>query len=439
MVVSFYLPWCSYSKKWSPEFEKVVSHLSPPFVAGRVDASLHAGLAGEYASNDLMPEVRVFFKGSTASSIRYTGDRTAESLLAFLTRAQRGIVEVGTREAYDEAVRVAKQDTGTVIVTAFLDAANAAERDAYIEAFNSLRGSQIFIAAPGDVAAALGKPAPSVIASKAGVGEAVYGGDLQNVASLVKFAREREFPLFGEMKPGALFEAYAARGLPIGWLFVDSKDTSDAKSVVDTLAPQFADKLSLVWIDAREYSPLMDQLGLGSDAALPAFAIEDGAKHYAFKGKISEASLKVWFNSFLQGKAARALRSEPVPSVAEKKGLWTTVGSTVEAFCTGKSVVLLVYTPWCSHCQAVMAPFKEAAVKFANDPHVKFAVIDASKNDLPDSYDALVEGYPSLMYFPLRDPTPELFTGERSLPSIVKFVAAKLGKQEQYASEADEL
>ena len=284
-VVTFYLPWCAHSKKWTPEFEKAVSQLNAPYSAARVDASAYADLASEFTTTDLMPEVRVFFKGVTSTSISYTGERTAESLLAFLLRAQKGMLEASTKAEYDQALHAASIDApNAVVVSGFFAEGNAAERDTYLDVFNTLRGTHVFIAATADVAKTLNKPVPSIVAAKKGLGETVYEGGLQDNAALERFARERQFPVFGEMEPGPVFEAYASRGRPIAWLFVDVNDKA-AKSIVSTLAPQF-DTLSFVWIDGTKYTPMMDQLGLPADVALPAFAIENGTQHYAFSQKV---------------------------------------------------------------------------------------------------------------------------------------------------------
>ena len=284
LVVNFHLPWCAHSKKFNPEFEKVEQLFAGKAVSfARIDADAEQDLANQYSSQELMPEVRVFLSGSTSNSVRYTGERNAEALQSFVTRLQLGLQQARTEAEYTKALDAAKQYKDVVIVTGLFSKEHAAERDTFLEVYYQLRSTHIFIAASDVVAKKLQKKTPLVLAFKQGLGETEYTGNYNDIGEMKRFAEESAFPLFGQMQPGATFEAYAARGLPIAWVFVKKTLGAAEKALVEELAPAYEGKLSFVWIDGEEFAPMMEQLGLGTDATLPAFAIEDGSTHYALK------------------------------------------------------------------------------------------------------------------------------------------------------------
>uniref|UniRef100_A0A915JM03 Thioredoxin domain-containing protein n=1 Tax=Romanomermis culicivorax TaxID=13658 RepID=A0A915JM03_ROMCU len=55
---------------------------------------------------------------------------------------------------------------------------------------------------------------------------------------------------------------------------------------------------------------------------------------------------------------------------------------------------------WCGTCRNFYNVFQNGAFYFKNWPFLKFATIDADKNDLPWQF--TVESYPTIVYFPAK-------------------------------------
>ncbi|CAL4950389.1 unnamed protein product [Urochloa decumbens] len=91
IVVDFYAPWCYWSKKLAPEYEKAAAILrnhDPPIVLAKIDASgqskKDSRLRQKYSVQGY-PTVKLFMNGGNTVQ-QYFGERDAESIVRYLKK-----------------------------------------------------------------------------------------------------------------------------------------------------------------------------------------------------------------------------------------------------------------------------------------------------------------------------------------------------------------
>eukprot|EP00659_Diplonema_papillatum_P018118 gene18118-27904_t len=384
LAVFYHVPWCSFCKQWSPEFNRAATELKalePSVKVGTVDASKQSDLA-EQMKVTSYPSVRLYLDGNWHSEVEFTGERSAEALVELVRRlaTKSAATEISHLQTLHKEIESVSKEPPSLAVVGCFRPQDSSERSAFDRVAQKNRAVYTFIVADVALCEAEQLALPAVYA--VGDSRVPYAGDFSD-ADINAFLKEASYPVLGEMKPGLVFEHYAKRGKPIAWLFVSPDDVA-SKDEAKSLAKEYKD-LSFVWIDGVKYSPMRASLGLSQTGPLPAFAIEDGQKHYAYTGKL--ANLGPWLKQYVADSLTPTIRSDPAPKDT-KKGIVTLVGSTFASAVTSakEDVFVFLHAPWCSHCQAFMPAFASLGEQLLDEP-VTLAMMDATSNDVPEQYD----------------------------------------------------
>lgn len=87
-----------------------------------------------------------------------------------------------------------------------------------------------------------------------------------------------------------------------------------------------------------------------------------------------------------------------------------------------KHVLVIFYTPWCSHCKKAKPEFSKAADKFQHDSKVEFAAVDCtSQPGLCTAND--IKGYPTIRYFSYYTKVVKNYSGSRTESDFVRFMS----------------
>jgi len=106
------------------------------------------------------------------------------------------------------------------------------------------------------------------------------------------------------------------------------------------------------------------------------------------QGTIDADHLIRCFHSFEDGSAPRIYSSLPAPTepIDAVDGVAVVVGSTLDIIAKDptKDVLLEIYAPWCSACQAFSSTYRRLAVAFRGVSSVVIAKMDGTENEHPD-------------------------------------------------------
>jgi protein disulfide-isomerase-like protein len=101
---------------------------------------------------------------------------------------------------------------------------------------------------------------------------------------------------------------------------------------------------------------------------------------------------------------------------------------------SGKNSLMEFYAPWCGHCKALAPKLDKIGEAMAGK--VFIGKMDLTANELPKKYAGLVQGYPTLLYFPHDDPkNPLTYAGPREEKDIVKYLEEQAKADEDDADD----
>ncbi|KNC55947.1 uncharacterized protein AMSG_12452 [Thecamonas trahens ATCC 50062] len=300
----------------------------------------------------------------------------------------------------------------------------------------------------------------------------VYHDDPTTSPGALRAFFERQLhPLVAVLTPANVAH-YEAMQLPVVYVFVPrlESDNDDDRARVarlrDLLLPianSYRHQLRFGLQDAATYVAHARHLGLATDGAWPALAIEDHPLHYAYhlRGErlpsSSPLKLKRFLASFLAGKLEPTLVSEPVPSSAAARGKATRlVGSTFEraVLTASKPTLVMLYAPWCGHSQRLLPVLDDLAALYhgaASPPRVadehihllrdaygsrevNVAIMDFTRNDVPGKRgNRIIRAFPTiLLYSPSHHDEPAVFGGDArdDLVSILRWLRRTLRRSD---------
>jgi protein disulfide-isomerase A1 len=420
--VEFYAPWCGHCKKLTPDWEKAATALKGEVPVAKVDATVEEAVAQEFGVRGY-PTIKFFSNGVAKD---YQGARSAEALVSFARKQVRPAL------VFPESVDAAKEFAARekVVVFGFFESKDSAEFAVYESLVNELRDSYSFAAVVGQSfgAAELGAAAGSsfVLFKQFDEGQAAFSGEV-SAASLKSWINTESVPLLDEIGPEN-FQRYMDSGIPLLYLFLDpTADNAQLRSEVAAVAKDARGKVNFVWIDNAKYGSQASRLAL-SGKVIPAVAIDHAGVHFVFDESkpVEAAALAQWVNDFIADKVEATVKSEPIPETNDEpvKVVVAKSFSSIVLDST-KDVFVEFYAPWCGHCKKLAPIYDQLATKFASNPNVVIAKIDASANDVDPSYG--VRGFPTLKFFPANNKkSPIGYEGDRSLEDMERFVTEKL-------------
>lgn len=127
----------------------------------------------------------------------------------------------------------------------------------------------------------------------------------------------------------------------------------------------------------------------------------------------------IWY---LPGKLKPHLKSQPVPK-RQDGPVKTVVAKSFDKIVLDKSkdVLLELYAPWCGHCKQLEPIYKELATKVKKEKNLVIAKMDATANDVPESFKA--EGFPTIYFAPSNNKeSPLKYGGGRTVDEFMKYL-----------------
>jgi len=269
----------------------------------------------------------------------------------------------------------------------------------------------------------------------------VLGSD--NFNNIVSFIKQSSVPLIDEIGPEN-YKLYAEAGVPLGYLFVDSKVEGQKDSYIEkirSVAQETKGKMNWVWIDWNKFAKHSEKLGLSGNV-VPSLAIEemDIGLHYAFDetAEITSASVQSWITKYLQKQLEPTIKSEPIPENNDAP-VKVLVAKNFDQIVNDptRDVLVEFYAPWCGHCKKLAPIYDELASQFINVPSVVIAKIDATANDVDPRLG--IRGFPTLKFFPAANKTPIEYNGDRTQSDLATFITTHASVKIAAGTNKDEL
>jgi len=424
VLVEFYAPWCGHCKKLEPEYEKAATELKGIASIAKINADEETNrpISGQYGIRGF-PTLKLFRKGTPTD---YTGDRSAQAIVAFMKKQTRPAVT--TLTSADEVTKFSGEDK--VVVVGFFESKESKEYKTFQEVAENLRQKFSFgeVVGNNELATSSGLSGNNgvVLFKKFDEGKNVLNGD--QIDTLNEFITSNSVPTIDELGPET-YKDYAESGLPLFYLFVDSRVEGQTTTYVDKvreLAKSTKGKLNFAYIDFSKYARHSESLGL-SGKTVPAIAIEDlsgDGDHFAFDEStdITTESVTEWVNKFLNKELQPTIKSEPVPE-SNDGPVKVVVANNFNDLVNDptKDVLLEFYAPWCGHCKKLVPTWEELGTHFKDTPSIVVAKVDATANDISKKLG--VRGFPTIKLFPANNKeSPIEYKGDRSLNDLIKFI-----------------
>lgn len=443
VLVKFYMPWCKHCQRFASEFVKAAKALhaeKPSIKLAQVDCMLYDALAMRYNIKEY-PSLKIFRKGGEVYD--YVGGRNAYGITKHMISESFPI----TQSIGDTGALALTRERSTIVLYDSDPASPLAT--AYVKTAANLRGSGTFdhVTDP-DIIKASGVPDGSVYAynafgvkDKTLVYERAAAAD-EEFTNLKKWCTRIYTPLV-QLYTHNVEATYGTIGKPLLIVFAKDMDPvtnpSGIKYIVNRLkkvALEHVDDVSCVIMDVSH-----DDYGKCDFTYVRKYgvAIMDhiaGLK-YCLDDALTEKVLKPdviadFARAYVSGTLEPFFKSEKVHEVYDGVIRPLVRSQLVEDFLTDQneqSYLLEVYTPWCSLCEDIRPTYEMLAELYLPMAHrFEFAMIDATKNDLPREY--ATNGYPTLFWVEAgKGSKPEVYedmTFNREL--IEEFISKKLAE-----------
>uniref|UniRef100_A0A6A7G4W3 protein disulfide-isomerase n=2 Tax=Hirondellea gigas TaxID=1518452 RepID=A0A6A7G4W3_9CRUS len=234
-----------------------------------------------------------------------------------------------------------------------------------------------------------------------------------------KWISDGTIPLLAEIGPKN-YGDYMRRGVPLLWLAITPGKSDDLLEIVRSLAKDFRDDFSTVYIDGVQYEAHVKNLGL-DEHTLPGIIITDENKKYIFdpEKEMTKESLDEFMKAFKKGELTPFLKSAEPPEDNDEPVL-VIVGNTFDELVVSAEADVLVefYAPWCGHCKKLEPEYTDLGERFADNDKIVIAKMDATENDGPVE----IKGFPTIFLFSSSEKEPILYQGDRTADEIEKWL-----------------
>ncbi|CAI5998100.1 unnamed protein product [Closterium sp. NIES-65] len=341
---------------------------------------------------------------------------------------------VATFTAADVAKAAPLIESSAAVTVGFFASSDAPEAVAFNEAAKETDGVEFVLTTDADVAAAfgLGKDKKPAVASVKKEEEkfVVFDGEYTKEA-IAAFVTANKLPLlitFSEETSASIFAGDIKKQV---MLFAPHEDYLKVEPAVAAAAKQFKGELVFVFVNGSdsESQPVHEYFGTDpKETSVMGFFMGDeedpastaGGLKYRMKEAITEASIKAFAKSFIDGDLKPFYKSEPAPE-KDDGPVTVVVGDTFEKIVLdeSKDVLLEVYAPWCGHCKSLEPTYKKLGKRFASVDSVVIAKMDGTANEYPGLE---VEGFPTIFFYPANKKSDPVKVQATKLKQFIKVI-----------------
>eukprot|EP01133_Synstelium_polycarpum_P012197 gene12197-14274_t len=425
-LVMFYAPWCGHCKSLKPLFGQAADNLAEnsKIALAMVDCTLDANAAlCKLNKVEYYPTLILFRNGVPEP---YEVERSVQGITdALLSELLPPVTVLETAEALQKF-----SDDNSVAFVGFFDNDHDDRYAAFKTVVSGLKKFAKFGAVINQEFGRTRVPSgPGAILFSKADGESVetpFTGAFETEV-LTTFVRVNLLPVLGEIN-GATYKKYDGVGLPLAYVFVNTKEKEVQESTLATMkqiATEQKGKVVFCWVDHGKYPQQAKYMGLTGEV-IPGIALEVASKSAKYlmpeDTVFTHEAVSEWVNAFVAGTLTPFVKSEAVPE-SNDGPVKIIVGKTYNEIVNNAEHDVLVeyYAPWCGHCKTLAPIYEELGQHFANAPSVVIAKVDATANDVPAKLN--IQGFPTILLFKAGDKDNHVtYEGHRDLDSLVNFM-----------------
>ncbi|KAM6940211.1 protein disulfide-isomerase A2 [Xenentodon cancila] len=428
LLVEFYAPWCGHCKQLEPLYAEAAEKLKEEEAEMRlakVDAIEEKELAEEFEVVSF-PTLKLFINGDRKQPIDYTGKRSVVGIIQWLKRrAGPGAPELTSVGSAAEFI-----NAHNITVVGFFDSLESEAAKVFKEFAFDQTDTEFAITTSPEVFKKYDVKDDSVVLfKKFDDGRADFGlseeGTLDK-RNLTTFINENSLGLIIRFTQEAADKIFSSRIHLHSLLFINSTVKSHMNLVDETktVAKEFKGKMLFIMIDVTEtLSHVLKYFGV-SESDVPTarvISMETQKKFSIASGDLTASSLRQLCQEVVDGSAKPYYRSEEIPEDWDKEPVKVLVGKNFEsvALDPAKNVFVEFYAPWCGHCKELAPIWEQLAEKYADHDDIIIAKLDATTNEVES---VVIDGFPTLKYFPAGGKEVINYIGKRDLETFSKFL-----------------
>ncbi|KAF3687863.1 Protein disulfide-isomerase A2 [Channa argus] len=276
--------------------------------------------------------------------------------------------------------------------------------------------------------------------------------------NLTHFIKDNSLALIIEFKQETSDKIFTSSIRLHSLLFINSTVESQTALVkeITTVAKEFKGKMLFITIDVTAaLSHVLTYFGVSESDAPTARLVnmETGKKFNIATGGLTANSLRQLCQEVVDGTAKPYYRTEDIPEDWDKGPVKVLVGKNFESVALDptKNVFVEFYqsiflcplppfgvdAPWCGHCKELAPIWEQLGEKYSDHENIIIAKMDATANEVES---IVIQGFPTLRYFPADSKEVIDYTGKRDLETLSKFLddGGVLPKEESDEEEDEE-
>lgn len=444
-LVKFFAPWCGHCKRLAPEFETAAKKLAaddPPVPLIKVDCTNEKGGKDICNKHEVQayPTLKIF---RNSQSSEFDGGRDADSIV----KKMRSLSGPPSKElqSFEKVDKLYKESKNLLVIGLFKNSDDSLyktfnenanqnrELATYVHIFEEKASDKV------DKLANLGSKkdvtVPAIVLARPVIYRSKFEPDYviyDSVDDLKTWIEENTHGLVVALSS-------TDRSLPKPTIMIyynvdyerDPKGTNYWRNRVLKVASKYKDeKLTFAISSINQHASELSDFGIDmarlSKENSPAVVAKDqDGKKYAMQEKFSVESLVKFVESLLAGKLEPFMKSEEEPDNTDA-GVKIAVAKNFESLVTKseKDIFIEFYAPWCGHCKALAPAWEELGNKLKDEPGVDIVKIDATANDIPDTF--TVHGFPTIYWYPKDTKSPVKYEGARDVEALFRYVASQV-------------
>ena len=419
LMVYFYAPWCIRCNKFHPEYEKAASVLRKEnlFLA-KVDATVEKKLDKRFQLTGF-PVVKLFIKGK---EIEYNKERKSEDLINWMRKKTNGPAtkNLETNEDIENF-----RNENDVILIYFGD--DKKEIEEYIKVARKNDDYQFGVVKSINLIKKYSKKGTIILYKKYDEKKRELNEIKEkNIEEFINKYSSPKLMKFDDKAANMIFEKNQSALI----LFADEKSKKwvEYEQLMKKISEKLNYKLKIIITDIKDFlsAKLAEKIGI-KENNLPTIRIIDKTgkyiKKYKMEEDINEKNILKFVYDWETKKIKSYVKSGEIPK-DNNEDVFIIVGSTFEkeVLNNKKDVMVLLYSPLCYNCKALLPKYEEVAKRLKDkNKNLLLTKINAIENEIESIDDY---GFPKIKFYPgnKKDKPPIDYNGDKTVVDIIKFI-----------------